>query len=130
VAYGARANEEALRKAVQSVAVFAATSYSGSTTDQVAYNALQQRLSATLSGGQNQQKISDIGGQLATAQVALQNTKDRQDQTNTTLGNLLQNVQGAPSEQVAMQLLTLQTSLQATMQTTAMLLKTSLVNYL
>jgi hypothetical protein len=39
-------------------------------------------------------------------------------------------VQGAPTEQVAMQLLTLQTSLQATMQTTAMLLKTSIVNYL
>jgi flagellin-like hook-associated protein FlgL len=130
VTYGARANEEALRKAVQSIAVFAATSYSGSTTDQTAYSVLQQKLSTTLSGGQNQQKISDIGSQLATAQVALQNTKDRQDQTNTTLGNLLQNTQGVTSEEVAMQLLTLQTSLQATMQTTATLLKTSLVNYL
>jgi hypothetical protein len=131
VSYGARANEEALRKAVQSVAVFAATSFSGSTaTNQAEYSALQQRLGATLGGNPNQQKISDIGAQLATAQTALQNTKDRQDQTSTTLANLLQNVQGAPTEQVAMQLLTLQTSLQATMQTTAMLLKTSIVNYL
>jgi flagellin-like hook-associated protein FlgL len=132
VSYGARANEEALRTAVQSVAVFAATSFSGgaTATNQTEYSALKQRLGATLGGNPNQQKISDIGTQLATAQTALQNTKDRQDQTNTTLANLLQNVQGAPTEQVAMQLLTLQTSLQATMQTTAMLLKTSLVNYL
>ena len=73
---------------------------------------------------------SDIAGQLAGAQIALNNAKDRHDQTNTTLQNLLQSVEGAPTEQVAAQILSLQTSLQATLQTTAMLLQTSILNYL
>ena len=74
--------------------------------------------------------MSDIAGQLAGAQVALNNAKDRHDQTNTTLQNLLQSVEGAPTEEVAAQLLSLQTSLQATLQTTAMLLQTNILKYL
>ena len=55
--------------------------------------------------------------------MALSNANDRHNQTNTTLQNLLQGITGAPTEQVAAQLLSLQTSLQATLQTTAMLLQ-------
>ena len=40
---------------------------------------------AALVGSANQQKVSDIAGELAGAQVALNNAKDRHDQTNTTL---------------------------------------------
>ena len=74
--------------------------------------------------------MADIAGQLAGAQVALNNAKDRHDQTDTTLQNLLQSVEGAPTEQVAAQILSLQTSLQATLQTTAMLLQTNILKYL
>ena len=131
VAYGARANEHALRVAVQSLAVFAATQFSGSDPNgEAQYTALRQRIGAALVGTDNEQKVSDIAGQLAGAQVALKNAKDRHDQTNTTLQNLLQSVEGAPTEQVAAQLLSLQTSLQATLQTTAMLLQTNILKYL
>ncbi len=88
--------------------------------------ALRQRIGAALVGTDNEQKVSDIAGQLAGAQVALNNAKDRHGQTDTTLQNLLQSVEGAPTEQVAAQLLALQTSLQATLQTTAMLLQTNI----
>jgi flagellar hook-associated protein 3 FlgL len=131
VSYGVRANEDALRVAVQSLAVFAATEFSGSDPNgQAQYAALRQRIGGALVGTANEQKVSDIGGQLAGAQIALKNAKDRHDQTNTTLQNLLQSVEGAPTEQVAAQILSLQTSLQATLQTTAMLLKTSILQYL
>ena len=131
ISYGARANEHALRVAVQSLAVFAATQSSATDPNgEGQYVALRQRLGAALVGTDNEQKVSDIAGQIAGAQVAFNNAKDRHDQTNTTLQNLLQGVEGAPAEQVATQLLTLQTSLQATLQTTAMLLQTSLLKYL
>ena len=124
VSYGARANEQGLRVAVQSLAVFAATQFSASDPNgEAQYSALRQRIGTTLAGAPNQQSVSDIAGQLAGAQVALNNAKDRHDQTNTTLQNLLQSVEGAPTEQVAAQILSLQTSLQATLQTTAMLLQ-------
>ena len=131
VSYGARANEQGLRVAVQSLAVFAATQFSASDPNGGAqYSALQQRIGATLNGGPNQQAVTDIEGQLAGAQIALNNAKDRHNQTSSTLQDLLQSVEGAPQEQVATQLLSLQTSLQATLQTTAMLLKTNILQYL
>jgi flagellar hook-associated protein 3 FlgL len=46
------------------------------------------------------------------------------------LQNLLQDVEGAPTEEVAAQILAMQTSLQATLQTTALLLRTNLLQYL
>lgn len=131
VAYGARASEQGLRTAVQSLAVFAAAQFSSADPNgQGQYLALRQRIGFTLNGSPDRQQVSDIAGQLAGAQVALNNAKDRHSQTDTTLQNLLQSIQGAPQEQVAAQILTLQTSLQATLQTTAMLLKTSILNYL
>lgn len=131
VDYGARANEQGLRISVQNLAVFAAMQFSNSDPNgEAQYSALKQRIGAALSGGANQQSVDDIAGQLAGAQVALNNAKDRHNQTNTTLQNLLQSVEGAPTEDVAAQILSLQTSLQATLQTTAMLLQTTILKYL
>jgi flagellin-like hook-associated protein FlgL len=131
IAYGVRANEQALTIAVKSFAVFAATSFSGSDPNEAGqYIALRQRLGQALVGLPNEQHVSDIQGELAGAQVALKSAKDRHQQTDTTLRNLLQHVEGATPEEVAAQILALQTSLQATLQTTAMLLQTNLLNYL
>ena len=131
MAYGARANEDALRVSVQSMAIFAAVSFSPTDPNgQGQYAALKQRLNAALVGSASTQKVSDLAGELAGAQIAVNNAKDRHDQTNLTLQNLLQSVEGATTEEVASQILAMQTSLQATLQTTAMLLRTSLINYL
>ena len=131
VGYGARANEQGLRTSVQSLAVFAATQFSSTDPNgEAQYAALKQRIGAALNGGPNQQTTADISGQLAGAQVALNDAKDRHDQTSTTLQNLLQRLTGAPTEQVAAQILSMQTTLQDTLQTTAMLLKTSILQYL
>jgi hypothetical protein len=43
---------------------------------------------------------------------------------------MLDQIEGVPQEQVAAQILALQTQMQASLQTTALLLRTSLVNYL
>jgi hypothetical protein len=55
---------------------------------------------------------------------------DRHSQTSATLGDFLQSIQGVSNEQVGTELLALQTRMQASMQTTAMLFQTSLVNFL
>ena len=131
VAYGARANEQALRTSVQSMAIFTAVSFNPTDPNgQGQYAALKDRLNTALVGSANTQKVSDLAGELAGAQTSLNNAKDRHDQANTTLQNLLQSVEGATPEQVGTQILAMQTSLQATLQTTALLLKTSLINYL
>jgi flagellin-like hook-associated protein FlgL len=131
LSYGARANEHALRMTVQSVAVFAAMTFSDADPDAGArYAALKQRLGAALVGKPNEQKISDIQGELAGAQVALADAKDRHQQATSTLQTLLQDVEGVTPEEVAAQILALQTSLQATLQTTSLLLQTTLLKYI
>jgi flagellar hook-associated protein 3 FlgL len=131
VSYGVRANEDALTAAIRSFAVFAAVTFSSSDPDaEGQYVALRQRVGEALVGTANEQKLTDIQGQLAGAQVALNSAKDRHEQTDMTLQNLLQSVEGVSTEEVAAQILALQTSLQATLQTTAMLLQTNLLQYL
>ena len=129
--YGIRANEQALRQAVQSIAVFASVTYSGADPNaNGSYDSLQHRVSAALSGPPGQQKISDIAGEIAGVQGALKAGEDRHKQTKGTLEGLLDQVEGAPTEEVAAKILALQTSLQATLQTTALLLQTNILRYL
>ena len=131
VSYGVRANEHALRISIQSMAIFSAVSFTGSDpNEQAQYAALKQRIGSALQGNATEQKLSDIAGELAGAQIALNNAKERHEQSGTTLQNLLQSVEGAPTEEVAAQILAMQTSLQATLQTTALLLRTNLLQYL
>jgi flagellar hook-associated protein 3 FlgL len=131
VSYGSRANEHALRISIQSMAIFSAVSFSGSDpNEQAQYNAMKTRLGSALQGSATEQKLADIAGQLAGAQIALNNAKERHQQTNSTLQDLLQSVEGASTEEVATQILAMQTNLQATLQTTALLLRTTLLQYL
>jgi flagellin-like hook-associated protein FlgL len=76
------------------------------------------------------QKIDDIAASLASAQVAMETAKDRHQQTGKTLTDILQSIEVADPNLVGAQILTLQTNLQASLQTTAMLSKLSLVNVL
>jgi flagellar hook-associated protein 3 FlgL len=131
IAYGARANEQAIRSTVQNIAVFAAMGYSASDPNAAdRFTALNQRLAAALDNPPGQQKIDDIQSDLAYAQTTMQSASDRQQQRQSTLQGLLSSVEGAPQEQVAAQILALQTQLQASLQTTAMLYQISIVNYL
>jgi flagellin-like hook-associated protein FlgL len=131
VKYGLRANEQALRLVVQNFAVFASASFSASDPNAAEnYQALSSRVATALDGTQGQQKVSDISAEIAAAQVSFQSAQTRHQQTSNMLTDLLQNIEGVSQEDVGAQILSLQTSLQASLQTTAMLSKLSLVNFL
>jgi hypothetical protein len=131
VNYGMRANEQALRLAVQNIAAFAATSYSASDPNAGdAYAALASRVGTGLAGGQGQQSITSIEAEIAGAQTAFSAAQTRHTQTTNTLTDLLQSIEGVSQDEVGTQILSLQTSLQASLQTTALLSKLSLVNFL
>jgi flagellar hook-associated protein 3 FlgL len=130
VSYGARANEDGLRALVQNFATLAAVSISSSDPNAAALSsALNQRVTTNLAAS-GAQTVSDIQTELASAQTALSATQSRHQQTNATLGDFLQQVSGVSNEEVGSKILALQTRMQASMQTTALLFQTSLVNYL
>jgi flagellin-like hook-associated protein FlgL len=130
VSYGARANEDGFRRILQNIATLAATTISSSDPNaKDLSNALNQKLAANLSVTSGQ-TVTNIAAELASAQTSMNSAKTRHQQTSATLGDFLQSIQGVSNEEVGSQLLALQTRMQASMQTTAMLFQTSLINYL
>ena len=131
VAYGARANEQAIRATVAHMAVYASATFSSSDPNaQGRFTALNQRIASALGNPNGQQKIQDIQTELAFAQSTMADATQRQQQRKLTLEDLLQGIEQAPQEEVAAQILALQTRLQASLQTTSMLYQLSIVNYL
>jgi flagellar hook-associated protein 3 FlgL len=131
VAYGMQANEPALTALVANVAVLAATTYSASDPNaQASYQALCQSVSANLNGQSGTQSIADIQADIANAQTAVQNATSINTQTQSTLNDMLQNIDGVNQNQLGEQILTLQNTLSASMSVTARLAQLSLVNYL
>ena len=131
VSYGMRATEQAITSLVANVAVLAATTYSASNSNaQASYQALCQSVEANLTGQSGTQSISDIEAQISDAQSTVQNATTINTQTQNTLQDMLQGIDGVNQDQIGEQILTLQNALSASMSVTARLAQLSLVNYL
>jgi hypothetical protein len=131
VQYGVRANEQAIRSALQSVAAFAAVATSPTSANAGALaSALNHRVAITLRPQGIQQRISDIETDLANTQVEIKNVGAQQSQAKLTLQNFIDQTETVPTDQVAAEILALQTNLQASYQTTSMLSQLTLVKFL
>ena len=131
VQYGARANEQALRSQLQTVAVFAAVTTSATDPNanaQIA--ALNQRIAQNLAAVPGTQSIQDIQADFAGAQASIKATTDRQTQTKAITQTMLDSIEGINNDEVATKILALQTALQASYQTTAKLYQMSLTKFL
>jgi len=129
VQYGAQANESAIRSQLQSIAVFAAFTASG-TNSAAQISALSQSIATNLTPQAGQQTISDIQSDFARAQTVMQDTSARQAQSQTMLQNMVSSTETISTETVASEILALQTALQASYQTTSMMSQLSLTKYL
>ncbi|MCO5092127.1 hypothetical protein [Bosea sp. (in: a-proteobacteria)] len=131
VGTGARANEEAFRTGLAQFAIMAAATFQpGDETSQAAYKAMASRVSDQLGYAGTGQKPMEIITEFGSAQAALASAKARHQDTKSYLATTLSGVENVTTEEVAAQILTLQTQLQASYQVTSMLSKLSLTNYL
>jgi flagellar hook-associated protein 3 FlgL len=131
VQYGIQANEQALRQQVEGVAVFAALTEPATLPNSTAQaSALSQRIATNLTSQPGQQTISDIQTDLANAQVQIQAATSRQTQTQNVLQNLIGDTETASTQEVASEILAIQTALSASFQTTSILSKLTLTNFL
>jgi flagellin-like hook-associated protein FlgL len=131
VQYGAQADEQAIRTQLQNIAVFAAVTTSPTGTNSAAQvAALSQRTATNLTPQPGQQTIADIQADFASAQTTMKDATARQTQTQNTLQNMIDTTETVSPDQVASEILALQTSLQASYQTTAMLSQLTLTKYL
>jgi flagellar hook-associated protein 3 FlgL len=131
ISYGMRANEQALRTSVENVAVFSAVTISATDPNGSGrYTALTQRVASNLNPPAGAQTVADIEADIAGAQSAVKTTTSTHATTTTALQDMLQNLIGANTNDVGARILDLQTRLQASLQVTALLAKTSLVTLL
>ena len=131
VEYGAQANETAIRSQLQNLAVYAAVTTSATNPNGAAQiSALSQRVTQNLTSQPGQQTIQDIQSDFATAQATMKDAGARQTQTASMLQNLIDAAETVSPDQVASELLSLQTSLQASYQTTSMLSQLTLTKFL
>lgn len=131
VQYGAQADENAIRKQLQAVAVYG--TFSTSPTGQysgAAVAALSLRTTQALTPQPGQQKIEDIQTDIAMAQNTMKDATTRQTQAKAQLQGIVDQAESASPDQVASEILSLQNALQASYQTTAKLAELSLVKYL
>jgi flagellar hook-associated protein 3 FlgL len=131
VQYGAQANELAIRAQLEGVAVFAAVTTSPTGTNSGAQTAaLSARTATNLTPQAGQQTIPDIQTEFGVAQALTKEASARQTQTQTLLQNIVDQTETASTQQVASEILALQTTLQASYQTTSILAGLTLTKFL
>lgn len=131
VQYGARANEDAFVAQLKNIAVYAAVTTNASNPNANGQlTALNSRIVDNLAVHPGTQSIQDIQADFAGAQSAIQIAKDRQTQTGSIAQSMLDSIEGINDNEVATKILALQTSLQASYQTTASLYQLSLLKFL
>ena len=131
VQYGAQADEDAIRRQLQAIAVFGTFSTSPTGTysgGQV--SALSQRVAQALTPQPGKQRIEDIQTDIAMAQNTMKDATSRQTQAKAQLQTIIDQAESASPDQVASEILALQNALQASYQATANLAQLSLVKFL
>ena len=131
VQYGAQANEDAIRRQLQAIAVFG--TFSTSPTGQYSggqVSALSLRVTQALTQQPGQQRLEDIQTDIAMAQNTMKDATTRQTQAKAQLQSIVDQAESASPDQVASEILSLQNALQASYQVTSNLAQLSLVKFL
>ena len=133
VNYGVQANENGMLVLVRTLAAMSTTSY-GNTDDTAPqrFDAMAIRNLGRLNEGHNNEpgSLEVIAVELGLAQATMGNIGERHKAQKAQLDNMLGDLEGVNSEEVAMEILALKTRLEASYQTTSMIAQMSLVNYL
>ncbi|WP_375451968.1 hypothetical protein [uncultured Devosia sp.] len=131
--YGLQANESGFLAMMRSFASTAVTTYPDSdSTSKGRFDAMAIRQQDALSEAHNTEpgSIEIITMDLGIARSTADNATKRHTDYKTQLDNLLSDVETVSKEEVTLEILALQTRLQASYQVTSMLSKLSLSNYL
>ena len=129
--YGVRADEEALRTAVQYMAVASSLRFNASDPNGLArYQALTPRVVTGLSMENGGQTVQSIQIEIAAANTAADSAKTRHGDRRAMLGALLTDIEGADDNEVAVHIMALKTNLQASYETSSMLSQLTILNYM
>ncbi|WP_168206363.1 flagellar protein [Labrenzia sp. PHM005] len=132
VEYGVRANEKPLKELIQSLATFAAADFSGGTQiNEEYYNTLSTDLRSILQpAGTDQSGIVDIATDIAIAHRTTTLTDDRHVQMKSTYEATIGEIEGIDQNQLAAEILHLQTNIEVSYNASAIVFNLNLADYL
>ncbi len=131
--YGMQANESGYLRLMRSLASMSVETYPSDTVeDKGRFDAMARRQQLELSESRNSERgsIELVTMELGVARAALGAAQARHTNYQSQLENLLSDVETVSKEDVAMEILALQTRLTASYQVTSMVSQLSLVNFL
>ncbi len=131
VAYGARADEEAFRTVLKQLAALSVETFtSESQEEQLRYEAIKDRARDGLAFPSGVQSLDAVVTELTMAEVTVDQAEKRHEATGNLLDSLVSEIEDADMYEVSAKILQLQTRLEASYQTTSVLARISLVNFL
>lgn len=131
VSFGARANEAAFRDTLMGMSLVLVEDYPpGVTSTQDRFEAAAGRALGIFNGTGGPNAILTVNAEFGRSAAQVLDAKSRMDDRKSFLSGLLSEIEGVKTEEVAMKISSLQTSLQASYTTTAKLSQLSLVNFL
>jgi flagellar hook-associated protein 3 FlgL len=130
VAIGLRANEPGLQALLAGFGALAASDFPDSVLGGKRYDALSGKLSGILLGPGGAAKVEAMNVDLGNASATLQTGLERVNATKVQVQNMVAEVDNRSPQEVAAELISVQTRLQASYQTVATIAKMSLVDYL
>lgn len=132
VQYGLRANEDALRAGITSLAAFAIADFTGGSDEQnqAIHSAFASRTSQDLSVQTEAPSIQSVIQEVVGVQVLSGNADLRHAAAINTLDSIREDVEIADPTEVAVQLLSLQTQIEASFTASARIGELSLINFI
>lgn len=133
VNYGMEANESGFLRLMRTMASMSIETYPASDpSSRARFDAMAIRQQSEMSEGHNAEagSIEILTMELGVARGTLESATKRHTDYKAQLDNLLSDIETVSKEDVAMEILALQTRLQASYQTTSMVSKLSLVNFM
>lgn len=127
---GARANESPIRNVLAQLGVVAATSFTNDGPGRLAYETLADKVRTKLGSADPAADIATIAIELGASMASMKAVKERHQATAFVLQDALALNEEAKPEALAAAILALQTRLQASYQTTSILARLSIVEYL
>ena len=131
VGLGVQANEEGIRRVLSNLAAFVSETFNPAVaTDKGRYEQLAQTMRAGLGQSDGVQRVESIQSEIAMAGALMKTTSDRHKAKTQFYENVIGDVEDASQEETAAKLLSLQTKMQAAYQTTAIISRLNLTDYL
>ena len=131
VGLGVQANEDGIKRVLSNLAAFVSETFNPAVAaDKGRYEELAQSMRAGLGQTDGVQRVESIQTEIAMASVLMKATSERHKTKSQFFETVIGDVEDASKEETAAKLLSLQTKMQAAYQTTAIISRLSLTDYL